>query len=41
MLKAELPSAQPAPDEEQQWIVVTTWEQVQTPNQDARPEGGL
>jgi beta-lactamase regulating signal transducer with metallopeptidase domain len=31
MLKAELPNSQPAPAQEQ-WIVLTTWEQVQTPS---------
>ncbi|MFZ0745716.1 MAG: M56 family metallopeptidase [Terracidiphilus sp.] len=32
MLKAELPSSQQAPPQ-QEWIVLTTWEQVQTSNQ--------
>jgi beta-lactamase regulating signal transducer with metallopeptidase domain len=30
LLKAELPNSQTAPAQEQQWIVLTTWEQVQT-----------
>jgi beta-lactamase regulating signal transducer with metallopeptidase domain len=32
-LKAEMPGAQSDPVQAQQWIVLTTWEQVQTPNQ--------
>jgi hypothetical protein len=35
MLKAEMHTAQSAPAERQQWIVVTTWEQVQTLNQNS------
>ena len=35
MLKAEMPNAQPAPRADQQWIVVTTWEQVETPSPNA------
>jgi beta-lactamase regulating signal transducer with metallopeptidase domain len=34
-LNAELPSSQPLPDQEQQWIVLTTWEQVETTHQNA------
>jgi beta-lactamase regulating signal transducer with metallopeptidase domain len=35
MLKAILDGAQPASAQEQQWIVLTTWEQVQTSNRSA------
>jgi beta-lactamase regulating signal transducer with metallopeptidase domain len=37
MLKAELTSSEQAKaqDQEQQWLVITTWEQLQTPNQNA------
>ena len=34
-LKAELPGSQPVAAPEQQWIVLTEWEQVQTTNQSA------
>jgi beta-lactamase regulating signal transducer with metallopeptidase domain len=37
LLKAELPNSQLAPAEAQQWIVLTTWEQVQT----SSPNTGL
>jgi hypothetical protein len=33
LLKAEIPSKQSAPAQEEQWIVLTTWEQVQISNQ--------
>ena len=32
LLKAEFPGSRTAPAQEQQWIVLTTWEQVQTSN---------
>jgi hypothetical protein len=37
MLKAEMPSLQTAPVEQQQWVVVTTWEQIRSSN----PKVGL
>jgi len=35
LLKAELPGSRTAPAQEQQWIVLTTWEQVQTSSQNS------
>jgi hypothetical protein len=35
--KVEMPNSQTAPTEQQQWVVITTWEQIQTPNQNTGP----
>ena len=37
LLMAEMPSSQTAPADQQQWLVFTTWEQVQTPNKNSSP----
>jgi hypothetical protein len=35
LLKAEMPGSQPTSAEPQQWLVLTAWEQIESPNQNA------
>jgi beta-lactamase regulating signal transducer with metallopeptidase domain len=35
MLRAEMPTSQSSPTEQQQWVVVATWEQIEAPNQNS------
>jgi beta-lactamase regulating signal transducer with metallopeptidase domain len=37
MLKAKMPSSNIASAQQQQWVVVTTWEQTDSPNQNSSP----